>query len=76
MPSKQRAVLLLVNVAEEPVEVEVGFDAADNGLSGETIRVTPYDGTGAAGEPFECEKQARRAVTLPAKSAAAWELGE
>ena len=74
IPAEKKTVLFFTNVADKPVEVTVDFDAGEYGVSDETIRITPYDGTGTAGEAFESPNHVRRTFTLPAKSVVAWEI--
>ncbi len=74
IPAKQKAVLFFTNVADEPVEATLDFDASEYGLAAATVRMTPYDGTATPGKPLESSSHFQQTLTLPAKSAVAWEL--
>ena len=73
LPGENRAVLLLVNVGDRPMPVQLELDAADYGISGDRVRVVTTGGEGK-GESFVLERSFRRGLTLPPRTAMAWEL--
>ncbi|MBN2562479.1 MAG: hypothetical protein JXQ75_16255 [Phycisphaerae bacterium] len=74
IPERKKVVLFFTNVADEPVEAMLDFDASQYGLAATTVRITPCDGAATPGKPFEASNHLQHALTLPAKSAVAWEL--
>ena len=73
MPDQNRAVLIFVNVSEEPLKATFDLDAATYGLpAGDvTIRKITADGE----EPESGSSAAfSRVVSFPAKSAWAWKI--
>ncbi len=74
IPAKKTVVLFFTNVADEPVEATLDLDASEYGLTAATVQVTPHDGTATPGKRFETSNRFQHTLTLPAKSAVAWEL--
>ncbi len=73
LPNEGRAVLLLVNVSDQPITADLQFDAADYGVPGEQVQVTALQSDGL-GEFFITPRDVSRKITLPARGAVAWEL--
>jgi hypothetical protein len=73
LPNERRCVVLLANVGDQPVTATVQLDAAAYGLPGKQVRVTTITRSGR-GESFQSPPAVRREVTVPARSALAWEL--
>ena len=73
LPAENRLVLLLVNVSDQPLTVACQFDAARYGLAGETLAVEEFSADGG-GEKWTTPRTFRRELTVPARTARAWEL--
>lgn len=73
LPDENRLVLLFVNVSDEPLTVECQFDADRYALAGETLAVEALTAEGG-GEQWTAPRTFRRQLTLPARTARAWEL--
>jgi hypothetical protein len=73
LPAERRAVALLVNVGDEPLALDVELHADDYDLPGDQIRVTPIAADGPQ-EWFAASPDIRRPITIPARTAVAWEL--
>jgi hypothetical protein len=73
LPAEQRLVLLLVNVGDQPLTVACNFDGTRYELSGETLAVEEFSAEGG-GEKWTVPRTFRRDVTVPARTARAWEL--
>jgi hypothetical protein len=73
LPSEDRAILLFVNVSEEPVTARFDFDAATYGLPRSKLTIHKISADGAepeSGIPVTFGKE----VTFPPKAAWAWEF--
>lgn len=72
LPKENKTVLFLVNVSDEPVTATVAFDAAEYGFERFPIRAEIHTEEGPI-ETVELKSSARE-VTVPPRSAQAWEL--
>jgi hypothetical protein len=66
-------VLLFTNVSDQPVTARLKLDAAAYGLGSKQVKVTTLVATGQ-GETFQTATAIDRSLTLPPRSAVAWEL--
>ena len=73
LPDENRTVLLMVNVGDEAIATHLELDAAEYGISSDRVRVVVVRSDGE-GESFAVPHSFRRDVTLPPRSALAWEL--
>jgi hypothetical protein len=73
LPGERRCVLLFTNVGDQPVTARLKLDAAAYGLGGKQVKVTTLVATGQ-GETFQTAPAIDRSLTLPPRSAVAWEL--
>jgi len=73
VPNEKRAVLLMVNVADQPIATFLELDAAEYGIVGDRVRVAVI-GSNGRGESFTLTRSFRRDLTLPPRTAVAWEL--
>jgi hypothetical protein len=73
LPSERRCVLLFTNVSDQPVTARLKLDAAAYGLGSKQVKVTTLVATGQ-GETFQTATAIDRSLTLPPRSAVAWEL--
>ena len=73
LPDENRAVVLLVNVSDRPLAISVACDADEYGVAGNQVRVSVL-GVEGRRESFAAERALRRRVTLPARTAVAWEI--
>jgi hypothetical protein len=73
LPDEGRAVLLMVNVSDPPIDTGLELDAADYGIAADQVHVTVVDREGKQGE-FTVAREFRREVTLAPRAAVAWEL--
>jgi hypothetical protein len=73
LPGEGRLLLLAVNVSDEPVRATLDFDAASYGLAGSSLEATRFTADGPA-ETFPLPPRSRREISLPARTARAWEV--
>ena len=73
LPNERRCILLFTNVSDQPVTAKLQLDAAAYGLQGNQVKVTTIHATAQA-DTFLSPPAIRRELTLPARSAFAWEL--
>jgi hypothetical protein len=73
LPEEKRCVLLLVNVADKPITTRLDVDARTYGLTGSQVRLTRIDPEGA-GESLTVARVFQHELTLPPRTAGAWEL--
>ncbi|MBN1395729.1 MAG: hypothetical protein JW959_11960 [Pirellulales bacterium] len=73
LPKERRAVILLTNVSDQPATVKPQIDASAYGVPGEQVRLKIIVAD-VEKEPFLSPSRVSREVSLPARSAQAWEL--
>jgi hypothetical protein len=73
IPQQRRAVVLLVNVDDRPITATLHFDTAACGVEGQQVRATAVWPEGR-GESFLSPPRVCRELTLPPRSATAWEI--
>lgn len=73
LPQEGKLVLLFVNVSDQPVTFTLAFDGRTYGLTGRKIALTTLTERGK-GETEVCDLSFRRDLTLPPKTALAWEI--
>lgn len=73
LPKDNRAVVLMVNVSDDLIATCVEFDARECGIATDKIRVTVVAG-GLAQESFTAPRHCNRDVSLPPRTAQAWEI--
>ncbi|MHC4178253.1 MAG: DUF6259 domain-containing protein [Planctomycetota bacterium] len=73
LADENRCAVLLVNVSDKPVATRLNVDASDCGFSGPKVRLTKVDSEGP-GESLTVPRVFQRELTLPPRTAAAWEL--
>jgi hypothetical protein len=73
LPAEKRLVLLFVNVSNQPLTVACDFAADQYGLSGETFEAVELSSEGE-GQKWTAPVTFRRDVTLPPRTARAWQL--
>jgi hypothetical protein len=73
LPGENRAVLLLVNVSDEPISTRVEFDAGECGIESARLQVTALDSQEKRAS-FVTTRCLCREVNLLPRSAMAWEI--
>jgi hypothetical protein len=73
LPREERAVLLLVNVSDQPIPVTLCFNADDYALPDGKLRATKVSEDGP-GEPVPLARQVRQSIDLMPQTAWAWEV--
>jgi hypothetical protein len=73
LPEESKAVLLFVNVSDEPIDTSLDLDAGKFGIAGEQVRVTTVTSAGES-ESVVLPRVSKRELALPARTAVAWEL--
>ena len=73
LPKERRSIILLTNVGDQPVTVKLNIDAAACGVPGKQVKVTIIS-PDKEDESFLSPPKISRDVTLPARTAVAWEL--
>jgi len=71
-PNEHRCLLLFTNVGDKPITAKLHLDGAAYGLSGAQIKVTAFSSAGP-GDSFQSPLVLDRDVTIPPRSAMAWE---
>jgi hypothetical protein len=73
IPAEKRLVLLAVNVSDEAVTTKLRYDTAPHGLAGRQVRLMELKPEGP-GTPSVVPAQLELPLTLPARTARAWEV--
>jgi len=73
LPDENKTVLLMVNVSDQPIATHLELDAAEYGISSDRLRVAVIRSDGQ-GESFTLSRSFRHDLTLPPRTAVAWEL--
>jgi hypothetical protein len=73
LPHEKRAVLLMVNVGDEPIGTYLELDAAEYGIPSDRVQATVIHSHGDA-ESFTLPSRFRHNLPLPPRTAIAWEL--
>jgi len=73
LPAENRLVLTFVNVSDAPVSAAVHFDGRQHGLDAEEVHVTVIDQEDTR-ETFVAPNAFDRELTLPPRTAVAWEV--
>lgn len=73
LADEDRLVLLFANVDDAPLSVACDFDAAQYDLTGQTLAIQQL-AADAAGPEWTAPRKFRRELTIPGRTALAWEL--
>ncbi|MCY2989667.1 MAG: DUF6259 domain-containing protein [Planctomycetota bacterium] len=74
LPTEKRLVLIFANVSDQPVTAQVNYDANPYGLVGSDLKLVEITPSGP-GKTTPTPAILQRDLTLPPRTAVAWELG-